>query len=159
MVSLTQMVPCLHVYPWTRALANREVASYIRGPRGVSAKSAASWSEGKKRGPYNSNSYSVFYACNRHREQDPLLKNIFKFCVKIFSWVPLTHELKINHMNIFNMKISQITVHSDRHTYKCTQYRPTDLVVFWWFIFYFSENMKCIDHFKYNERKYIPETK
>ena len=44
MVSLTQMVPFLHVYPWAwmRALANREVASYIREPRGVSAKSAAS---------------------------------------------------------------------------------------------------------------------
>ena len=49
MVSLIQMVPCLHMYPWTRALANQEV--YPRGPRGVSAKLAAS--EGKKRGPYN----------------------------------------------------------------------------------------------------------
>ena len=39
MVFLTQMVPCLHVYPWMRALANQEVAIYP-GARGISAELA-----------------------------------------------------------------------------------------------------------------------
>ena len=50
MVFLIQMVPCLHVYPRTRSLANQEVS----GARGVSAESAASDHEGKKcGGPYD----------------------------------------------------------------------------------------------------------
>ena len=48
MVFLTQMVPCLHVYPRMRALANQEVSGW--GVRSISAESAASE---KKRGPYN----------------------------------------------------------------------------------------------------------
>ena len=43
------MVPCLHMYPRMRALANREVS----GARGVSDESRLAASEGKKRGPYN----------------------------------------------------------------------------------------------------------
>ena len=45
MVFLTQIIPCLHMYPQTRALANREVS----GAHRVSAELAAS--EKKKHDP------------------------------------------------------------------------------------------------------------
>ena len=95
MVFLTQMVLCLHVNPRTRALANLGVS----GARGVSAESAAS--EGKKYGPYNMSiavySYSAFYAHNSSWIIDNLVNKSYKtyflkIFVKIFLWVPLTHE-------------------------------------------------------------------